>query len=571
MNVLGETMIQLRIGMSKLARFVLIGIVLPAFASASVSLKNGNFFIGYTDIVYPGGFEPRIDRVYNSKSPFKGMFGWGWGNEYEAYIAVSADGSVVVHEYGSGAENRFSPIAFNENELNQAVDQLVAVAQKAGAAGGSSSQVEEYRKKLKSDANFRNDEWEKFRAQGKIQPRQLANNTQLKSNRFSYQYITKVPGGYLRNFDTGKVEKFDENGKLTRISDKNGNFIELTYGKDGHLQRLIDNFNRKMFFTFDNKGLLSKIEGENSKKATYTYNNEGELIASTDVDGNAFTFKYDSQGRHNMVEIGYSDKTKMTMTYYGRDKHENIKSVKERDGTVAEYTYEGDAVKSDHYGASVEIKGTDGKKVSSSSYEYFIKRKRDGEEWTQKMITVLDGDRTETTYNEAFGLPTVIKHNNEETTFEYDVRGHVTKKASPTEITELQYHPQAGKVSKVVRYAKNDRKNQIWSEFQYDNKANLIYAKNSEGKGVKLVYDSNGRIRTLIDQNKRQIMFKYNENSKPVEITDPALGTITVSYANSGEIKKVESTAGRKIALQVTSTFQSLLDIIRPAGVTLSF
>src|SRR5262249_24070845 len=102
-------------------------------------------------------------------------------------------------------------------------------------------------------------------------------------------------------------------------------------------------------------------------------------------------------------------------------------------------------------------------------------------------------------------------------------------------------------------------------------KGNLSFAKNSEGKGVKLFYDLNGRIKSLVDNQKRQINFKYNENSKPVEITDPALGSIKVSYSNSGEIKKVESTAGRKIALQVTSAFQTLLEIIRPAGVSLSF
>src|SRR3954470_8440205 len=86
-------------------------------AGANVSLKNGNFFIGYTDIIYPGGFEPKIDRVYNSKTPFRGNFGWGWGNEYEAFLRVSADGSVVLHEYGGGAENRFSPVAFRVAEL----------------------------------------------------------------------------------------------------------------------------------------------------------------------------------------------------------------------------------------------------------------------------------------------------------------------------------------------------------------------------------------------------------------------------------------------------------------------
>ena len=105
-----------------------------------MSIKNGNFFIGYTDIVYPGGFEPKIERVYNSKTPFKGMFGWGWGNEYEVYLTVSADGSVVVHEYGGGAENRFNPVAFNSSELDKAVELIAATAaQKIGAVGARTS------------------------------------------------------------------------------------------------------------------------------------------------------------------------------------------------------------------------------------------------------------------------------------------------------------------------------------------------------------------------------------------------------------------------------------------------
>src|SRR3989338_182321 len=108
-----------------------------AIAHANVSLKNGNFFIGYKDVVYPGGFEPKIERIYNSKTPFNGIFGRGWGTEYEAYLSVSADGSVVVHEYGGGAENRFSPVAFRAAELDKAVEMIGSVAQKAGVAGSA--------------------------------------------------------------------------------------------------------------------------------------------------------------------------------------------------------------------------------------------------------------------------------------------------------------------------------------------------------------------------------------------------------------------------------------------------
>ena len=179
-------------------------VVVPAAALANVSIKNGNFFMVYTDVIYPGGFEPKVERVYNSKSVFSGMFGHGWGNDYDVHLKVSADGSVVVYEYGGGAENRFSPVAFNAQELQKAVDTIGAAAKAAGQIG-SEQQLAQYKQRLASDATFRNKEWESLIRLGKVQPRQLANGTQLKSNRFSYQYITKIADGYVRNFDNGQI------------------------------------------------------------------------------------------------------------------------------------------------------------------------------------------------------------------------------------------------------------------------------------------------------------------------------------------------------------------------------
>ncbi|MEO5969465.1 MAG: DUF6531 domain-containing protein [Bdellovibrionia bacterium] len=535
---------------------------------ANVSLKNGNFFVGYTDIVYSGGFDPKIERVYNSKTPFKGVFGWGWGNEYEVFLSVAPDGSVVVHEYGGGAENRFIPFSFNAAELDKAVDEIVKIAQASGVVG-SGEHLTSYRQQLKTDATFRNDQWEKFRAQGKIKARQLTKGTQLKSNRFSYQFITKIADGYQRDFDSGRVEKFDESGRLVKISDKNGNFISIN-NKNGY-KELLDNFNRKIILRFNVKGLLTDIEGENQKRAKYTYNAQDELVSSVDVDKNTFTYKYDSLGRHNLISISYGDKTTMGIEYYGKDKFESVKSIKDRDGTITAYDYPNE--NKDRYTATVKVKGADGKLVSDSKYEYFNKRKADGEEWTEKLVTVLDGETSETVYSEACGLPESIKQGGQVTTFKYDNKCHVVKKVTPEETTDLTYDSKVGKVESVSKKTRENGKEKevSWSKFSYDGKGNLVTAKNSQSKAVKLVYDSVGRIHGIVDQDRHEITFKYNENSKPIEITDPKVGTITVSYTNSGDIKKVESTSGRKIASQVTQEFQELLDIIGPAGVTLAF
>jgi hypothetical protein len=68
----------------------------------------------------------------------------------------------------------------------------------------------------------------------------------------------------------------------------------------------------------------------------------------------------------------------------------------------------------------------------------------------------------------------------------------------------------------------------------------------------------------------RVLEIKYNALGKPVEIKMKNTGKINVAYDNYGEIKKVESKQGHKMALQVTQAFQSLLAIVKPAGVNLN-
>jgi YD repeat-containing protein len=540
---------------------------------ANVSLRNGNFYVGYTDIVYSGGFEPKMERVYNSKTPFKGMFGWGWGNEYEVFVRVFADGTVVVNEYGGGAENVFEPEEVNKEDLETTINAIVSAAQETNSLGREKD-AESYRAKLRADLTFRNDEWEKYSRLKLVAPRDLAVGTVVRSNRFSYQYVKRMRDGYLRIFDNGRTERYDNKGHLTRISDKNNNFIELTYDSDDHFKTIVDNYGRKMDFTFNSHGLVEKLVGGNGREAVYRYNDLDELVYSKDVDGNVYEYQYDDLNRHNMTQITYSDKTSLQVTYWGADKHENIRSVKDRDGTLTSYDYLIDSQDPGHLKIQVKVNDVAGKLISTSIYEYFVQRDALGNEWTQKMITDLDGDRTETVYQRAGNLPLSIKRNDDETKFEYDAKGHVIRKESPSLITELKYHPRADKVSYVKTTSKTNPADIKWSTFDYDAAGNLVHAETSAHESLDLKYDEHGRISTITNKDKSRLEFAYNINSKPVEIRH-VVGTevqkLTVNYNPDGEIEKVESTAGRVVAQEITGTFQKLMEIIRPAGVSLSF
>ncbi|MEW6058141.1 MAG: DUF6531 domain-containing protein [Bdellovibrionota bacterium] len=558
--------------LKKLSGLVLVGALLLSIqALANVSLKNGNFFIGYTDLAFTGGIEPKVERVYNSKSSHDGIFGFGWGSDYEVYLKISADASVVVHENGGGAQNRFTPPVINTAEIDRAVKNIMAAKTKVGAGlSGKAAEVES--KRLRNDARYRNDEWERLYDQGHVKARQLAVGSVLKSNKFSYQVITKTKEGYLRQFDNGQVQTFDNAGKLARIADKNGNFLNIKYDKSGNISFIQDNLNRRVNFVFNSAKKVEKITADNGKTCIYKYKGN-ELVYSKDAEGNVYEYKYSTNGRFNLVEVKYTDKTTLQIGYNDISKNETVKWVKDRDGSLTEYSYGGEGPGGMNYFTEVKTKGPDGKDISKSRYEYWEKAKVDGERYTYKLLSQVDGDKTETIYNECCGLPLEITKNGQKTSFEYDTKGHVTKKVTPTEVTELNYDSKSNKVAKVVKYPKADgaKRNVKWAEYKYDPRGNLVFAKNSEGKGVKIVYDHNGRIKALVDQDKRTLEFTYNEASRPVEIRDPSVGKIQVQYSSSGEIKKVNSSGGRRIALQVTSAFQNLLDIIRPAGVTLSF
>ena len=570
--------VKLMLKKSKIISFVVLAMltISTAHARADVSLRNGNFFVSFRDISYPGGIEPKVERVYNSKSDFIGMFGYGWGSEYETQLTVDPDGSLIVAEFGGGANNRFLPKNYSAKDLASAVTSLTEAAKKSGVIS-STKDVESYKKHLQTDFDFRSKQYAIFVNKGLIPRKQISEGTQFVSTNYQYQYITKAKGGYIRVMESGITEKFNEAGNLVQMMDRNKAFITFTYDKNGHLTQLIDNQNRKMLFTFNQQGLLERVTGESKKVTEFKYTKEGILSYSKDANGIENTFKYTTDNFRNLIEIGYPAKKdakdqpqKMVITYYPADKNSSVKSVINPDGTVSDYEYKKDPKDPSYYAAHVLLKDQKGARISDSLYEYYNKTRLGGESYTSRMLATIDGDKTETTYDDKLGYPLKIENNGRVTKMEYDEKGRMKKKITPLETTELSYDQNAGKVSKVVRKIRSGTV--LWSEFKYDRGTNnLVFARNSENKVVKLVYDEQGRIAALVDDNThQQLRFKYNELSKPIEISDAKLGTVKFTYKNSGEVDKVESNGGTNVAAEVMQTLQGLIDITAPAGVTMS-
>ena len=536
---------------------LLLTILVTFNTYSGVNLKNGNFYISYTDVIAPGNTNPlEITRTYNSRSPEKGWFGLGWGSAFETKLVVSADGAVVIHENGAGATTRFTP----KKQINgkQAAKKIVAAIKKSNA---NSANTKKLINQLAKDAELRHAYAREFGVKADI-----SQGTKLYSNRRGLQELIKTKRGFVRKSANGKQEFFNQHGKLTEIRHKPGGFVKLipeNRKTDQELKLIKNSSGKNLTFQWYSSGRVKEISLEKAK-ASYVYKKD-DLVSSTDVEGNTFKYQYDSN--HNLTNIMYQNGKSTVITYYRKTQFTS--SVTKPNREKKSYEFGSNPKKPDlHYWTKVTKAGISGG-IISNRYEYEIRIKPDGEQYTYKITTNINGTKTQTIYSEK-SLPLKIVKNNRVTSFQYDNKGLLRKKISPNGIQiALSYDKKCQQKIAQVSTAKR------WTKFSYDKKCNLTRAVNSRGKTILLTYDRKDRITIMLEKDKKTkksqaLRFVYNASGKPMEIRMEKVGKINVQYNSNGSIKKVDSKQGYKMANKVTRAFQNLLAIVQPAGVSLT-
>jgi YD repeat-containing protein len=183
-----------------------------------------------------------------------------------------------------------------------------------------------------------------------------------------------------------------------------------------------------------------------------------------------------------------------------------------------------------------------------------------------RLASVVDNEEQATTFDSR-GRRLSITDGFATTRFAYDDAGRVTRKQTPGEVTLYTWDATSGNITSVDESSAHRRQKLTYT---WTDGRKLTRAVSSDGHDIRLTYDAKGRISSLTD-NGHQMTFTYNDRDKPVVILVADVGMITVTYDDAGEISKVDSTTGRTVALKVTSMFQELLDILRPAGVGINF
>lgn len=525
---------------------------------AIIDMKNANFSTSWTDLKVPGtGYEMKVLRTYNSRSLFVGMFGYGWCSEFETKLVISPDNSLKIFECGAGLEITYTTKEYGTKDIDYLIQEII---KKVKAEGKRSDEyIASLRKNLLQDARLRIQMALSYNLTAKAKEGAIyyANGKEVENITLTKEY-------YLRQLADGTFQRFDFKGRLIAMHDKNSNFLKLGY--DGFLLKdITDNNGRRLTFKYNANKKLTTISGPSGITVEYKFEKLDNLVWVNNAWGSIYTYDYDEL--HNLTKANWPDKTNIALAY---DKTKDwVMSYKDRNNCIETYNYE--SSKDDpvnHYWSTVEKK-CDKKVVNNTKFEFIHKVRKDGVTYLARTITTINGVTNEIALHEVFGKPTMIRRGSEKFLFDYYPNGQLQEKSTQFSRMIYEYDPKVNKTSKVKTVFLNDKGKKVSeriSEFRYDSKGNLNYARNTDGQTVNLTYDNKGRIATIEDQAKKIVSITYEEKfGKPAVVTRPKLGTIKISYSSNGEINKAESPDGPLVAKQVASTFNNLLDVIAPA------
>ncbi len=336
---------------------------------------------------------------------------------------------------------------------------------------------------------------------------------------YSTDTLTTEAGAYVVTKSSGNKYKFDTNGKLIAITNKQN--MGLVFEYSGSTMLVKDNFGTVLATVTLNGSLITSIVDGAGNSISYTYNGEnltsytnrngdvesyeysGDLITAVKgADGNAYvTNTYDAQGRVISQLDGRGNET--TFAYYGDLPNMVVEKV--------EVTYADGVTRTHTFNlllpTSIEGSGT------TVAFEYDANNK----------------------------VKTITDTNGKVWSYERNSAGLVTKSTDPQgNITLYEYDAHNNIVSNTNALGQKVL-------FEYDSNDNLIKATDADGQVTVYEYNTNNQIVKIINALGDEVTYTYNSKGQVEKVTLPNGATTTYVYNALGNVETITDALGRVV------------------------
>jgi RHS repeat-associated protein len=431
--------------------------------SAYLNLTTGNLVLLATDSVIPGPHLAQVfRRTYNSMAPaVSGAFGsGGWTLNMVQRLQQDHETGTVTLVEGDGSELRFT------RNPDGSYTAPVAVWMTLTATGGE----------------------------------------------YAWQISRR----------DGVVYQFDSSGRMRRLSEPNGNAIELVYGANG---------------------TLTEVRGPSSRRASLSYDASGRLAQLTDGADRQYAYGYDQQGRLQM----YTDPLGLSITYT-YNPNGRIATIEDAGGRSVLFTYDGSGRL-----ATYQWQGDPGR----TTFAYTA----DGPDRNNALITDPVGNVAKLVTNGTGNLIEGIDALANRTTFDYDEcqrlirltnpRGQTTEvkyeTGSPSpRVSEVTVRGEVTAVTKIENYAAFDKPGLVTNplgtktKYTYDLKGNLLSQTVGFGTAQAATmtnkYRSDGMLLTVTDPLGRTSTYETDALGQVTAVINPAGGKSSLRYDAAGNL-----------------------------------
>ncbi len=448
-----------------LSGITLLFFLVTITASAGVNIKNGNFYISYTDQSFKNNGGLELTRTYNSKAIEVGIFGFGWGSVIEDRLVFIGDGSIVLKNGGSGGQTEFSPAVVNQDLINQAIMQILEAMIKNKDINNSPVGLAKEKSKLLNNSDYRIGKWIKYSNKGFLKVNFKPSGIYYVPS-WGNSTITFNNNTFTNHNSWGETKTFDMEGNFTSMYDKN-NKLEFSIQYDHKkIKTLIDGAGNQLEFEMNENGQVLSINSSNGK-SIYKYDAQNNLIESEDTGKNIFHHQYDNA--HNMIRIGYTDGTNLKIAYDQTTFF--VSQIINRDKSIVNYDYKNfytadGSIDGDHYATWIFKQKTNSDAIDTSYYEYDIKSTAQGRRYNYKFIKREGNDYYESRCN-PLGNPVWVKHNLKQATFKHDNLGKLIEKESAAYIMKITYNNAYHQIASTEKTFKKTGK-KIIERFTYN-------------------------------------------------------------------------------------------------------
>ena len=335
----------------------------------------------------------------------------------------------------------------------------------------------------------------------------------LNENKAEYVLKRDDKGAFTLTDAAGTVTKFNKEGNLTSIQNKEGKKITVTRGDE---QFMVEDAvsGKHLIYTLNQDKLVEKIEDGIGREVLFYYDENQCLKQFINAMGESTYYTYD-EGHRILTVTDDDNNTYVTNTYKEYDsinavskKVVRVESQKDGMGNQTTFRYQEDERSGDLVTTAVTRSGKTKKTVTDVYGNITCQTNEAGDE----TLMTYDMDGNQTSVNNANGYDIVYR---------YDSKGNMTS---------IENSLMDGSQAQTV--------------MTYDDEGNMLSMKNCNGESMRCTYYENGLIKSVTDQNKNTVEYRYNENGQIVEEKDGNEKTITYEYNDEGEITQIKDKNG---------------------------